>query len=510
MGLGQARVIEAIASVVIIIVLAALLPTLFRYPSTSLRSDVQVGVSAYAYNVLSSVYSNPSFLDYISSGNWGGLDSLMNAVAGPQYDWSICVEPLYKAVNYKVINNEAVVIPLLLGGAGYANIQLNIKQLNEELPIGYSINTSIPMANILMATGGTATKPSEPVNWWVESYNPSTGIADVWIYTTNKSVMLYVSSNPNKPYDPINISFVDPLDYPNGGLSNFTASIYKAQEFASGYKFFGGLYGNGTISYLSSNPNANCQSCNYIINSDSFPHINLQGNSISMYYIGQLMTVVPGSNVSITANIGVAINVNNNMKKITNETVGFNMSFTNTKEKLQLFIVNGSKYLLASNFSDYIYVYKVVISIDPSITQSINGYLVQINYIASIYDYVTGQAITEEKKYTTTFANQPTVTVSLNGLNITQEVPANNYQPLQYMYNTTSIVYDVWASPQPVYSFVNPVTTSYACLNNVIPFQYSLRYPALQFTPISSAYTVIQLPNGSYYLFDVSLGQVSG
>lgn len=93
---GQARIIEAIAATIIVLVLAALLPVIFNSPTTTLRSQVQTNTEWYAYDVLLTAINNPQFTYYVQHGNWSAIRSLLNTVVGPQYDWYIAIAPPYR------------------------------------------------------------------------------------------------------------------------------------------------------------------------------------------------------------------------------------------------------------------------------------------------------------------------------------------------------------------------------------------------------------------------------
>jgi hypothetical protein len=91
------------------------------------------------------------------------------------------------------------------------------------------------------------------------------------------------------------------------------------------------------------------------------------------------------------------------------------------------------------------------------------------------------------------------------GMSVTQQTPS---QP-GILFNTTSLLYDVWFAPAPSVSLVNPVNVVYSCANNLVPMAYRYRFPTIQFTPTAEAYTIIQAPNGTYYLFIIALQSLS-
>jgi ABC-type transport system involved in cytochrome bd biosynthesis fused ATPase/permease subunit len=70
---GQARIMEAIAATVIILVLAALMPMLFKSPTTQLQSQVESNLETYAQTVLAELINNPQFLVILEHGNWSAL-----------------------------------------------------------------------------------------------------------------------------------------------------------------------------------------------------------------------------------------------------------------------------------------------------------------------------------------------------------------------------------------------------------------------------------------------------
>ncbi|MFB6471087.1 MAG: hypothetical protein TU36_007660 [Vulcanisaeta sp. AZ3] len=202
---GQARIMEAIAATVIILVLALLMPILFKTPTTTLQSEVQVSEEEYAYNVLYDVYANPQFLNYISQGDWSAFRPLMNSVIGPQYNWFLCIEPIdrvlnisssvthnYVAIPLQIISSQSGIIPY-----PYVEVKLNIKTFNLLLPPGFTINTTWPLSNVFFTT-----QNNTPIHWWLQRYNPITGDAILWLNTPPTKIIMYVSKKWHIPLQP--------------------------------------------------------------------------------------------------------------------------------------------------------------------------------------------------------------------------------------------------------------------------------------------------------------------
>ena len=223
---GQARLIEALAAVIVILILLSMLPLLFKSPLTPLRSQIQVSISQYAYNALYTLVINPLFISALSRGNWSVIHSLASVVIGPQYNWFIGLEPLYKALtissynvtpNYVALNITLVPSPSTYGG--YALVDLPVLLINQGLPLSYRINTSVPMANVFIVDGD-----GNPVNWWLMSYNYVTGDALIWVKTSSSKLTIIVSKNASVPYDPVAGEYCsNPYCPPYGGLSSFMA-----------------------------------------------------------------------------------------------------------------------------------------------------------------------------------------------------------------------------------------------------------------------------------------------
>jgi len=493
MSLGQARLIEAMMATAIIVVLAALVPALFKSPTTTFRSEVQVDVESYAYDVLYSVYSNPQFLNYVSSGNWWSLRSLMNTVVGPQFNWLLCIVPIPYALNITAsMTDKYVKVPLqliLTGTGSYAEVSIPLRQINYALPPGYGINTTVPMANVFMASSD-----NRPVSWWLMSYDNNTGIATVWLNSTSSSLSMYISRSGARPYNPLNNSYCKlPYCSPYGGLS----------------RFMGTALGLGYVNGPSVFPSYNALDCKSPIMITTSPYTNpgivtcsAKGISVQNQQavlgihsglIGQLLTAVPGSSLTVAFNVGITVTRGNTV--LYSVTVPIRVIMTYNQD--------GTEVINSTVVSNYVYLYLIRGGFSVNYTATANRF--NVNYRVVIHDYLSDRDFIFSGTRYVGGVNQPwNLTMSL-GLSITQSTPRNN----AILYNTTTLIYDVWLAPAPSVSLVNPVSTSYSCTNNVVPITYSYRFPTISFTPTAEAYTVIQLPNGTYYLLIIALQSLS-
>ncbi|WP_243677911.1 hypothetical protein [Vulcanisaeta distributa] len=194
-------------------------------------------------------------------------------------------------------------------------------------------------------------------------------------------------------------------------------------------------------------------------------------------------------------------------------------TYGNTHEYLSLNINNNINYTQLPSYY-YVYLLTLSLSLDPT--------RCGIDVNASIYDLVTMGGASLSYFYNLTSNNglnctqlmtNPNITsVSLvivpSSLLIQQSTPQNPNNGVYYVYNATTIVYDLWVTQTPTTSYYMPITTSYnfELLNkyNVVPQQYRERFFLSGFAPTASAYAIIQLPNGTYYLVYLGLMSVAG
>jgi hypothetical protein len=103
--------------------------------------------------------------------------------------------------------------------------------------------------------------------------------------------------------------------------------------------------------------------------------------------------------------------------------------------------------------------------------------------------------------------------ITITGVSATQYSP-NPENGVQYAYSTTSIIYDMWVSGTPTTTYYLPVYVSYSFdkLNamNAVPQQYRERFGLGGFSPTASAFAVVQLGNGTYYLVYVGISSLAG
>jgi len=521
---GQARIMEAIAATIIILILAALMPILFKAPATTLKSEIQVGEEQYAYNVLYDVYANPQFLNYIQQGNWSALKQLMDSVVGPQFNWFLCIEPLNKALNITSTETPYYVkIPIQIvptGAGGYAELTLNLKVLNWLLPRGYSINTELPLSNVFFTTAS-----GNPVYWWVQSYDPFTGNAIIWFNTKSTTIVMYVSRNGTYPYNPLTNQYcTTPYCPPYGGLSTFEIrSLGASQSLDNGGFVFSGS--NATY-YGFTSQNTECSGASpstpLILttpeNSSASCRLNTELKITSQItsplvlglvlgFLTKFVSAIPNSTLTLSMNI--TVNVTSGGSTLLSQTIPVQVTYTyNQTNETILLTVNGNQAPLP--LSNYIHLSGSLLTIMPSLKPCLGGFVINITTSLLTYDYLSGSNLpTLNRNYTTPCItgvqpSQVSITMQLNGISIQQTSPKLNNTT--YLYNTTNVIYDLWIAPLPSTTYVNPVFINYECLSNYTYY----RFPALPFTPTAEAYTVVQLQNGSYYLVLIALQELSG
>lgn len=531
MRIGQARLIEAVAAIVILALLFAMIPSMFKSPLTPLRSQVQVDVSQYAYNMLYTLVSNPSFIRAIQSGNWSEIHSLASLVIGPQFNWFIGLEPLYDAyaigsyvltANYAKINMTVAPSPMVNGG--YALVTIPVLTLNQGLPLGFRVNTTMPMANVFITT-----VTGKPVYWWLEDYNYITGEATVWLYVPSGSseLVMYVSSNSNVPYDPLTGSYCS-IAYcpPYGGVSSLMSYTMKLPptQFNNGPSVFNpqgytaymgfttnNVYcsGNGYISISGYSltlkaPQGASETCSVI---NPWPY----GTLITM--IGQLIKTIPNSQLSISANYYITL-YNGALNQGFTVPVNVVLQYGLNSMSILLYI-NGYLVNALSNVS-YSYLYRLTIDASSSASTCLTNNTsaaVNVNVAVNMYNYVSGveENVTGSYQLCSSLPYTPSASTSIevNGLTLSLTSPPYAY-PNYYYYNTTEVIYDLLLS-QPAYStLILNTYVNYAVIHNVIPSQYAYGVGGVGFTPTTGAYTIIELPNGTYYLLTLEIQSLGG
>ncbi len=512
MSRGQARIMEAIAATIIILILAMLMPILFKAPVTTLRSEIQVGTEQYAYNVLYDVYANPQFLNYIYYSNWPALRQLMDTTVGPQFNWFLCIEPLSKVLNItSTSSSNYIVIPLqvIVNGAGdYDELTLNIRELNWLLPPGYQINTALPLSNVFFATSN-----GKPVYWWIQSYNPYTGNAIIWFNTNSSRLVMYISRNGTYPYNPLTNQYCSQPYCGYGGLSMLEIRSLNAQgSFGDGSNTFNGYY------YGFNTQNTACSNAQV---SDPLVLSTASGNSASctlntaqsmsvpmvIGYLTKLESAIPGSVLRLSTSISISVTSNGATLLSTNVPLNVEYTYSQNSETLSISIGSSTS---AQPLNQYIYLSSGLIEITPTILACPGGFEIAINATLYVHDYLTGNNYINKSSYVTSCIqaqlSEVSISTKLGNIEISQESPLLNY----VLYNTTNTVYDLWVAPLPSTSYVNPVYVDYKCMYNLVPTQYQYRFLALPFTPTAEAYTIVQLQNGSYYLVLVALQSLSG
>jgi hypothetical protein len=523
---GQARIMEAIAATVIILVLALLMPILFKTPTTTLQSEVQVSEEEYAYNVLYDVYANPQFLNYISQGDWSAFRPLMNSVIGPQYNWFLCIEPIdrvlnisssvthnYVAIPLQIISSQSGIIPY-----PYVEVKLNIKTFNLLLPPGFTINTTWPLSNVFFTT-----QNNTPIHWWLQRYNPITGDAILWLNTPPTKIIMYVSKNGTYPYNPISNTYCKTPYCPSyGGLSAFeAASVGAPVGLDNGAHVFNLNYGAQYFGFNS--VNTQCigatPSTPLVLSTSEGSSASCSSNfnvavvgPLEINYISMPISEIPGSSLSLSSNVVVSIINTTSDTTIATTSIPISVTYTYGSSHEYITLTVGSNTETASG--TYVYLSSSRLIITPTTSSCSGGININVTVSLLIHNYLTGTntllQISSTQCILTSMTQQGLLSivpvVRLNRLSITQSSPSQ----YEYVYNTVNTIYDLWVAPSTSVSYITPVYTNYACIDNVIPPQYAYRFPGIPFTPTAEAFTVVQLPNGSYYLVMIGLQRLGG
>jgi len=573
---GQARIMEAIAATVIILVLAALMPMLFKSPTTQLQSQVESNLETYAQTVLAELINNPQFLVILEHGNWSALQSLMNTLVGPQYDWYVAVVPYGKLVTSTsivsggvyvllpitvVVNwNTNSLIPYPTTDPRVSELVLNVYLLNELLTVfgyKYQINTALPLSNVafIQCANQSITNITECIEsgqarmlrWWLTYFDARTGTAVVWVNATG-NIYMEVSSNSSLPYDVLTSSYCsEPYCY-DQGLGGYSYLMLNAYEepyalapsfrdvnYATNLRCINN-YGNNYGAFFSNNylvklkTNGLTQyglppstvSCNASLKLPSEPF------GYSVYAIGQLITAIPNSTVTYNVTIeAVPYNLTGTQPRVSqNITVLINLTYQGSGVENVTAIIVGSVGQNKSSviLKQYSYLYLLSMDIGLNGICKTSSKPVNLTVSTTIYDFPT----TLSNETSTTYPlpcdlvqNQIGYNITITGINVTQHsinpqpqgCQYNNYYCNYYVYNTTSIIYDMWVSGMPTTTYYLPVYVSYSFdkLNamNVVPQQYRERFGLGGFSPTASAFAVVQL-NGTYYLVYVGISSLAG
>ncbi len=331
---GQVRIIEAIAATIIVLILAALLPIIFNSPTTTLRSQVQTNTEWYAYDILLTAINNPQFTYYVQHNNWSAIHSLLNTIVGPQYDWYIAVVPYRKVVsivsvmnygNYVLIPPLSIIpkvyyapplgMPIFMTSTSVSMLSLNVYTINSILGGKYLINITVPLSNVafiqcknlfsMNITQCIRSGNVRMINWWLESFDPRTGVAVVWLNATGNVYML-VSNGSTPPYNVLSNSYCQyPYCYPIGGVSNIMYSSFNAPPYNNEPQFIN-YYTQQALSQCYSSSNGMYGGSNYLV------MIKTSGGTAS----GQSL------NAPTTASCTLPVSVNDNVGGINAYLIG--------------------------------------------------------------------------------------------------------------------------------------------------------------------------------------------
>ena len=581
--LGQARIMEAIAATVIILVLAALMPMLFKSPTTQLQSQVESNLETYAQTVLAELINNPHFLTILehclSTGNCEALQSLMNTLVGPQYDWYVAVVPYGKLVTSTSIvgGGEYVLLPITVvvnwktappiqvpyptTDPRISELTLNVYLLNELLTAfgyKYQINTALPLSNVafIQCANQSITNITECIEsgqavmlrWWLTYFDGRTGTAVVWVNATG-NIYMEVSSNSSLPYDVLTNSYCsEPYCYDKGlgGFSYLMLNTYK-EPYALTPSFTDVNY---TTSKSLSCTGDVYSSNNYLVklktNGLTQPPYSLPPSTASctarlklpsepfnysVYAIGQLITAIPGSTVTYS----VVVNATPYALKLTQSGPQVIPEKQYTQHITVLtkltYYGNGTEVVTtnittstgsrsnSTRLPQYYYLYLLSMDIGLNGICKTSSKPVNLTVSTTIYDFPT----TLSNETSTTYPlpcdlvkNQIGYNITITEINVTQSSPnpqCSSGYCNYYVYNTTSIIYDMWVSGTPTTTYYLPVYVSYSFdkLNamNEVPWQYRERFGLGGFSPTASAFAVVQL-NGTYYLVYVGISSLAG
>jgi len=561
---GQARIMEAIAATVIILVLAALMPMLFKSPTTQLQSQVESNLETYAQTVLAELINNPHFLTMLehclhtnSTNNCEALRSLMNTLVGPQYDWYVAVVPYGKLVTSTsmlsggeyvllpitvVVNwNTNSLIPYPTTDPSVSELTLNVYLLNELLTAfgyKYQINTALPLSNVafIQCANQSITNITECIEsgqavmlrWWLTYFDARTGTAVVWVNATG-NIYMEVSSNSSLPYDVLTSSYCqEPYCY-DQGLGGFSYLMLNAYEepYALAPRFTdvnyitntslscssGAFFSNNYLVKLKTNGQyyglPSTVSCTASLNFPSEPF------GYSVYAIGQLITAIPGSTVTYSVSIEAVPYALSGTQVITGSPQYVTVSTTLTyhgsgTEDVTTSVGSSPPNSVTLGQYSYLYLLSMDIGLNGTCTTPSSSVYLVVN--TTIYDFPT----TLSNETSTTYPLPCNLIQGQIGYNITiTGVSATQYSPNPqgynyYVYNTTSIIYDMWVSGMPTTTYYLPVYVSYSFDKlNATSVVHMERYRLGGFSPTASAFAVVQL-NGTYYLVYVGISSLAG
>jgi len=570
---GQARIMEAIAATVIILVLAALMPMLFKSPTTQLQSQVESNLETYAQTVLAELINNPQFLVILEHGNWSALRSLMNTLVGPQYDWYVAVVPYGKLVTstsivsggeYALLPITVVVnwntaqliqVPYPTTDPRVSELTLNVYLLNELLTVfgyKYQINTTLPLSNVAFIqcanqsitniTKCIETGQARMLRWWLTYFDARTGTAVVWVNATG-NIYMEVSSNSSLPYDILTSSYCsEPYCYDQGlgGYSYLMLNAYE-EPYALAPSFidvnyitntslscsnnygnsYGAFFGNNYLVKLKTNGQyyglPSTVSCTASLSTSN------EFFGYSFYAIGQLITAIPESTVTYS----VVVNATPYALKLTQSgtqvitgspqyvTVSTTLTYHGSGTE-DITTSVGSSPPNSTTLGQYSYLYLLSMDIGLNGTCTTPSSSVYLMVNTTIYDFPTTLSNETSATYPlpcNLIQGQIGYNITITGVSVTQS-SQNPENGVQYAYSTTSIIYDMWVSGTPTTTYYLPVYVSYSFdkLNamNKVPWQYRERFGLGGFSPTASAFAVVQLGNGTYYLVYVGISSLAG
>jgi hypothetical protein len=571
---GQARIMEAIAATVIILVLAALMPMLFKSPTTQLQSQVESNLETYAQTVLAELINNPHFLTMLehclhtnSTNNCEPLRSLMNTLVGPQYDWYVAVVPYGKLVTSTSIvgGGEYVLLPITVvvnwktappiqvpyptTDPRISELTLNVYLLNELLTVfgynyKYQINTALPLSNVafIQCANQSITNITECIEsgqavmlrWWLTYFDARTGTAVVWVNATG-NIYMEVSSNSSLPYNVLTSSYCsEPYCYDQGlgGFSYLMLNTYK-EPYVLAPSFrdvnyttskslsctSGAYFSNNYLVKLKTN------GLYYNLPSTVFCIVNLnlpnETFGYSVYAIGQLITAIPGSTVTYS----VVVNATPYALKLTqsgpqvipekqytqNITVFTTLTYYgNGTEDVTTSV--GSSPPNSVTLGQYSYLYLLSMDIGLNGTCKTSSKPVNLTVSTTIYDFPT----TLSNETSTTYPLPCDLVQNQIGYNITiTEINVTQSSPnpqngVQYAYSTTSIIYDMWVSGTPTTTYYLPVYVSYSFDKLSAMSVVHMERYRLGGFSPTASAFAVVQLNGTYYLVYVGISSLAG
>ncbi len=513
---GQARLIEAMIALGILVMLVALLPLMSRFPETPSTIPQSGASQLYVTQVVNGLAVNPSFLNAVQDGNWSRIYELINKIVPPQYNWRLIVEPLSTSVG---ASNGMIPITVYLPSTPpvpYVTIpiDLNVKFINSALAGANRVNLTLPLSNVGFYVKGQS--GWVPITWWLEYLDNESGNARIWMsIPANKEQVIYMTIGPGgKPINPNGASCEVPYNY------NDTCAGYSVGGISAFYGAALGLpYGKYDMDppkifpfYTNFTKNSNTVSitsngANYVTGTGlqiSIP--GSTGGGVKLLFTAKPQSATGFATYYMQSTYSVAIDYSSTIEY----TINNNNGYTDT-----LYVYSGGQNALSGTLQEtgtsglrvyppllsYKMAYKALLNCT---TKNNTKYLTVSNYAYVLNYYIgqlqsTGWAATKEGQVSLCPSSIP-VSIDIEGIN-----PENSI-----LYNDTFTIYDLWWVPLYFNSSATiaiPYSVNYG-YGSVVPIRYQYRYPVSFMVPTASDYALMELSNGSIYILGLSMGSI--